>query len=218
MTSGAISGVVRDSTGRPLASTEIRVISLDLVATSDDEGRYVLRAVPVGEHRLIARRVGYRPQAADVVLSGGPMPEVDFELERVTQELPTVEVRDRLLVPQKYQFTTRFDDFFRHRATAPSGRFFDRAELERYGGPARALATIPGIKAAENMGNLSVTFARCSPTTQPALLLNGVLTSFNALTTIPVSSIELVEVYRSVSEMPVEARGNACGALAIYTR
>jgi hypothetical protein len=68
------------------------------------------------------------------------------------------------------------------------------------------------------MGNLSVRFTRCTAKSQPALFVNGVLTDFGALTTIPVTSIELVEVYRSVAEMPMEGRGNACGALAIYTR
>ena len=144
--------------------------------------------------------------------------DVDFELARQARDLEPVMVREAALIPAQYRFTTRYDAFFMHRATAVGGVFLDRADIERYGGPARALTRVAGVKATENMGALAVTFARCTSGAKPAVLVNGVLATGSALASIPVTSIELIEVYRGVAEMPNEARGNSCGAIAIYTR
>ncbi|MDB4881144.1 MAG: TonB family protein [Gemmatimonadetes bacterium] len=213
-----IQGSVTDSAGVPLSGAETRLAGGGTSARTSRDGRYVLRDVPAGSHRLLARRVGFAPEVVDVSGEPGGKLVVDFALRRAPQVLSAVEVVDRPLVPAKYRFTTRFDPFFIHRATAPAGLFFDHDDLERRGGVARALTAVSGISAREFMGGLSVKFKRCGNGTQPAVLVNGVLTNGGALPTIPVGSIELIEVYRGIADMPIEARGNSCGAISIYTK
>jgi hypothetical protein len=214
-----VKGFVRDSAGRPLEGSEIRVVDLvSPIAISDGGGRYALRRLPAGTYRLVARQVGYLPDVVDVTLEAGGSMDIDFLLERPSHSLAAVEVRAASVVPPEYRFTTRYDAFFKNREKAVSGVFLDKADLERYGGPARALTRFSGVKATENMGTLSVAFKRCSGGASPAVLVNGVLAPDGVLATIPITSIELIEVYRSIAEMPIEARGNSCGAIAIYTR
>jgi hypothetical protein len=158
------------------------------------------------------------PEVVDVTGEAAGKVVVDFTLGRASQVLPGVDIIERSLVPEKYRYTTRFDPFFHHRATAAAGLFFDREDLERRGGVARALTGVSGITAREFMGGLSIKFKRCENGSQPAVLVNGVLASGGVLSMIPVSSIELIEVYRGIADMPVEARGNSCGAISIYTK
>ena len=211
-------GIVRDSSGAPLQGAEISVSETVMPsATSDDTGAYALRQMPVGRWRVIARRVGFRAAVAYVTVEASSRIELDFTLRSIVGQLPTIKVRDTALVPRKYRSSMRYDAFFLHRATATSGVFLDREQMDRRGGVAHALSSFGGIKATENMGSLAVTLPRCG-SGSPVLIVNGVLTNGSALTLIPVSSIELIEVYRSVAEMPVEARGDGCGAIVLYTR
>lgn len=212
-----IRGVVRDSIGAALRGAEVRVLPGGPFVSADREGRFTLRAVPPGAQRLMVRRFGYAPELSDVTIAAGDTITLDFELARAPQELSAVEVRERALVPEEYRFTTRFDNFFSHRATSVGGQFFDRGDLERLGGPTRALNSIAGVKVSESAGNIqSIRFNRCPVSSTPAVLIDGLLA--NALETIDVASIELIEVYRSVADMPVDARGHGCGAIVIYTR
>src|SRR5690348_4712807 len=58
-------GVVRDSSGAPLQGAELSVGDTMLSSTtSDDSGAYVLRQVPVGRWRVVARRVGFQAAVA----------------------------------------------------------------------------------------------------------------------------------------------------------
>lgn len=214
-----ISGIVRDSTGAPIQGAEIRVSDppQGTTTSSDASGAYVLRAVSSGRLRVMVRRVGFQTAVVDLAVQAGSRADVNFTLRRIPYELPSITIRDSALIPSKYRFTTRYDPFFLHRATAVSGVFLDRDEMDRRGGVAHALSSFGGVKATENMGALAVKLPRCG-SGSPALIVNGVLTNGSALSMIPVSSIELIEVYRSVAEMPVEARGSGCGAIVLYTR
>jgi hypothetical protein len=177
-----------------------------------------MRDLEVGERRLMARLVGFRPELSDVVIDERLVPDIEIVLEQLPVTLSPLVVRDSALVPAEYRYTSRFDEFFHRRATAVNGRFFDGQDLQRLGGPTRALSTLPGVTASEFLGNLSVRFTRCPSGSQPVIYVNGVLSNAASLNTIPVMSIELMEVYRGVSEMPIGARGNGCGAIALYTR
>ncbi|MES2177251.1 MAG: carboxypeptidase-like regulatory domain-containing protein [Gemmatimonadota bacterium] len=95
---------MRDSGGQPLVKIEVAVMPRGPFAWTDEIGRYTLANVPVGEHRLIARRIGYLPELSDVALTAGNAVEVDFVLQRVPQLLATQIVsarRERL--PRVYE-------------------------------------------------------------------------------------------------------------------
>jgi TonB-linked SusC/RagA family outer membrane protein len=57
---GSVTGAVTDSAShRPLPGVQIRIEGTALRAVTDDSGRFRISGVPVGDHTLTARRLGY---------------------------------------------------------------------------------------------------------------------------------------------------------------
>lgn len=76
-------------------------------SVTDPDGRYVIRDVQAGRHRLTVRAVGFHPLVRDTVYVGsGRTVQVDFVLVPEALELPGVAVEvspDRLLDPREPQ-------------------------------------------------------------------------------------------------------------------
>lgn len=68
---GSISGIVRDTTGKPLPNAQVLVAELAKVTTSGDDGRFTLRGIAAGTYHLSATLIGYRPAHADVKVGDG---------------------------------------------------------------------------------------------------------------------------------------------------
>ncbi len=90
---GTVSGRVRDgATGRPLAGVQVTVDGRQ-GTTTDTAGRYRIREVRGGWHRLRAARIGYRPAARDSVqVPGGSGVIVDFALVPQALEMMPIAV------------------------------------------------------------------------------------------------------------------------------
>ncbi len=92
---GTIRGHVVSEEGQPLGGATVRALLVDLNATADAEGGYVLENVPAGTVRIVASppAAGFASQTRDVLVIGGKVNLVDFEL----RPLPTPTPRDRVL-------------------------------------------------------------------------------------------------------------------------
>jgi iron complex outermembrane receptor protein len=77
---GIIGGRVSDTAGAPLARATINVEAPGARATSNDQGDYEIRGVPVGTHTVRVRLLGYVPQTARVAVREGQTVEQDFSL------------------------------------------------------------------------------------------------------------------------------------------
>ena len=87
-TTGKISGTVKSSDGTPLPGVAIEVVGLRLGAMTDADGRYVILAVPPGQHELRASMVGF--QAAimqNVRVSADRTTTASFTLREETIEV-----------------------------------------------------------------------------------------------------------------------------------
>lgn len=88
---GTVQGVVRDAgDGQPIAGAEIELLGTGRSAVTDEQGRYVLAAVPGGERRLRARRFGFTPLDVDLSVPASGVVSVDFHLEGSAFLLPPV--------------------------------------------------------------------------------------------------------------------------------
>lgn len=68
---GTVRGATTDaSTGAPLPNVQIRIDGTNLGAQSAANGEYVIVNVPAGTQSISARRVGYAPQQARIVVAG----------------------------------------------------------------------------------------------------------------------------------------------------
>jgi iron complex outermembrane recepter protein len=63
-----VTGVVRDTSGAPLANVQVVVASLNRVTTTTGEGTFAFRALPAGRYHLTTLLVGYAPGHADVTV------------------------------------------------------------------------------------------------------------------------------------------------------
>lgn len=103
-TTGSIVGSVVDAATRaPLTGVTIRLVDLSNTAVSGQDGRFLLGAVPVGEHQVRAELIGYKPVIVErVQVRAGRSVEVPVMMSTAPVALPGVVVeaqRVRLVEP-----------------------------------------------------------------------------------------------------------------------
>jgi len=108
---GSIAGAVLDrETRQPVAQASVAIEGLALGTATDEAGRFALRDVPAGSHRLRAWRLDYPPViVSDVVV--GPGRETRVTIELAAEALPqgAVEVLARGFTRRKDQPASGFD-------------------------------------------------------------------------------------------------------------
>ena len=208
-------------------------------ATTDSTGGFALARAVVGRLRVTA--LGYSP--FDSVLSASAGDTLVITL-RAIQALPSVEVKAGLSKPARYASTSRYDTFYERRASG-TGKFFTREDIDRSDRPLiiDLLKDIPGVRVNQPRRDspVSLRFARCTAAMgglPPAFSSGGgSVESANRLVAVFVDGaqlsteygvafldalksfeVEAMEVYQGVSQLPGEARGNACAAIYIWTR
>ncbi len=231
--------IVGDSAELPIAEVEVAFPDLALNAFTDDGGAFRLTDIPIGEHRVLVRRVGFG--ALDTTLAFAPARTVNrrIVLER-TPTLDTVSVIARSVIPS-------FDE---HRAIG-LGAFLTRAELEKQSGrrTSEVLGQVEGVRVIQAAANKAYVATRrrsvasYRATREPGstesvlqqeegwcyatVYMNGSvlfrpepgMPPFD-LNTVSVDQIEAIEYYASAAQTPMRySRGDvSCGVLVIHTR
>lgn len=79
-----ISGIVKDSkTGEVLPGATVALAGTSLGASTDVDGKYILRNVPLGSFTIRASYIGYEPASASIQVSSGAELKQDFNLVSV---------------------------------------------------------------------------------------------------------------------------------------
>src|SRR5688572_4566152 len=104
-TNGSVVGRVIDAQTRaPLTGVAVSVMQLPHRTVSGPDGRFVIGAVPPGEHTVRAERIGYQPLTVErVLVRAGRAADIRFELVTTAVQLPGVVVqadRARLVEPE----------------------------------------------------------------------------------------------------------------------
>ncbi len=227
-------GYVVDTTGADLAGVEIVLTGTGHSATTDSKGRYTVTGIPPGRFEVVFRRLGYAPLAMFRSFMGDTgTAVVDVELASEVVVLPEVETRGRgpAEVPLKLR------EWARRRQFNVVGKFWDDSLLrtKEYQRLPELLQGIGAVRIIRAAGGRFLASARGSYPKKPLdprvpaacyveVLLDGarlssVYTPAN-LDDIPIQQIAAMELYRSISELPIEFQwpGSACGVLAIWTR
>ncbi len=91
---GTITGTVMDRvSNEPLPSANVLVVGTSLGASTDPDGNFTIRDVPVGTYQIRATLVGYEPIIlADVVVASGRPTDVHIKMDQETIGLGEVEV------------------------------------------------------------------------------------------------------------------------------
>jgi hypothetical protein len=225
--------VVVDSGGSPIAGVEIMLPSVGLNAHSDTKGAYRLPDVPVGTHRVLARKPGYSPLDATLTFAANETVTRRLVLSRVTVLNEVVVTTDRAM-----------RTFEEHKALG-LGRFLTREFLELQEGNTMSavMSALPGVRILPGMssGSFRPIYAvtsnrRCLPDFRygakqecrpcfALIIFDGVAMNpyggepFD-INSLPVREIEAIEHYPSPSIVPDRYRSfeTACGLVVIHTR
>ena len=84
--------VLDDDTGEPLAGVHVFIASSLIGTTTDAEGVFRLRRVPLGAQRLVVSMIGFEPIARDLFLEEAQTYEYDFDLSPRVYELGQITV------------------------------------------------------------------------------------------------------------------------------
>jgi hypothetical protein len=92
-TTGGIEGVVTDEELAPIPGALVGVIqdetvTADIVATTDETGRFSLSHVPPGDHSIAASALGYGSSTKRVAVEAGTVVETSLALEQLAVAMP----------------------------------------------------------------------------------------------------------------------------------
>ena len=210
----------RDST--PLAG--VRATVSDTLDFFGDSRGTVRMPLMEGTYAVLVRRLGYVP--ATITLDAGQGRQDTLFLEPIPVTLSEVKVRGRnVTAPARYADVLR-------RAASNAGTLFTREDLAGTNDLRTLLGQIPGIQVSDR----GISMQRCQggmpspghayPEARIQVYIDGVrvttLPDSNAvmasLRLVHASSIELVEVYRGVAQIPGEFLNDACAVIAIWTK
>jgi TonB family protein len=212
---GAIAGSVADTAGTMLAGVEVRALTGDATARSDDAGRFRLAPVPLGSVLLEARRLGFRPETVHVAVGAGADAIVSFRLRAAATTLASVLVRAR-----RQRHTGSQDGYFERLESNTGGYFITRDVIDE--GDPRQLSDVlrkaPGVDIVR--GRVRLRGRGCAPlvwidgTPMPAGEVD--INSF------PPRTIEGIEIYASASGAPFRYQGTRddarCGTVLLWSR
>lgn len=93
---GVIRGEVSDAeNGEALIGANVIVQGTDKGASTDVDGRYVIRNVPVGDHTILFRYLGFESKEVDITMEEGKTIELNMELASTTIEGAEVVITGR---------------------------------------------------------------------------------------------------------------------------
>jgi hypothetical protein len=87
-----IGRVLDDSTGARLAQVNVFIANSSLGASSDSDGRFQIKNVPVGTNEIVASLLGYGQGRMRLALSEQSKGTIEFRLRQEPVQLPSVEV------------------------------------------------------------------------------------------------------------------------------
>jgi hypothetical protein len=138
-TTGTFAGLVTDSTGKPITSAEVTVPDVGKGTSTNEQGAFVLRDVPIGSQHVVVRHIGYGPVEAQLTFVANQTTQRHITMTRST-------TLDSMVVTEK-SVDHQLDEFEVNRKLG-LGHFLTRAELAPQEGRSTSavLTTVPGAK------------------------------------------------------------------------
>ncbi|MGH7560362.1 MAG: carboxypeptidase regulatory-like domain-containing protein [Gemmatimonadales bacterium] len=232
-----LAGVVRTESGSPISGAEVFIIgdARESVWT-DSLGRFVLRRVPEEGFVVGVRRPGFAAGSIQLPSSWNPAQELVIALRQAAVRLQDVVVEAKNAKPARYAGTTKYDDVLRRMRTG-FGSFVTREDIDRQfaGQTIELLRGIPGVHVIVGPPGVghqsSIRFVRCGQREgKVGVWIDGVklIPQFGygidinpvveMLARIEPGGIEMIEIYRGVSQIPAEYLDDSCAVVAIWTR
>ena len=92
---GVVAGIVSDSDGVGIAGANVSLLGVSGQAYSDAEGVFRMQGVIPGDQRLLARRIGFRPETLAVSIPADRGLEVSIRLRAAALQIAPVVIAAR---------------------------------------------------------------------------------------------------------------------------
>jgi len=209
-----IAGQLLDRTSRqPLEGASISVLGTPALLRSNAAGQFRRTGLKAGVYVVQVHALGYAAGSWVVDLADRETLSVVIELEAVPIDLPGVTVE----APRREQrgmagFTLRRE---RRRGVYLTEDDIQRANAVRM---SDLLRNVPGVREVCRFSGCRVRMARGD--CQPDYFVDGLPANFSTSPEMPVIGIIGIEIYRTITETPVEflRSNNTCGTIVIWTR
>ena len=217
---GRLIGQVLDGrTQRPVAAAEVSVPDRAGVVSTNRRGRFVLSALPVGEHELSVRHIGYTPLTHTVAVRQGITTEIEVGLSADPVELAplvaTVERSRRLEIKGFYERKYWGD-------LLGLGTFLTEEDIERWR-PLRVRhfvsMMVPSIT--QDLGNRRGSAGVSGRPCAMAVYLDGIkIRPYELDEFVKPLEVGGIEVYKGLASLPAEFGGlsGGCGVVAVWTK
>ncbi len=216
---GTISGIVKDSGGRPIPMVEVTAIKLGRTTHSDSVGRFVIGELPSANTDFGFRRLAYAPVILMIAVPPSDTAEVEVILGVVAQQLTAVLVSEH---PEQLRRLVAFETRRAHGV----GHFITRDQIEDRR-PLRLsdmLRSIPGtmVSSGDN-GRTVLRFTRgAGSRCPPQYFLDGIQATGFSIDDISPADVEGVEIYAGSVGLPPEFNRlygtSICGTVVIWSR
>jgi hypothetical protein len=207
-------GVVRDPAGAALQGVTVSIAGNSV--RTDVRGAFQLFTTDIDTLSISLRMLGYEPIDAFLTARNKMWDTVLVQMDPAAQNLAKVKVADN--VTRSSLGVRDFDE----RKARGIGQFVTREEIVARGSSrlSDVLRTKRGVNVIK--GN-KVRFVAHRAQCMPYIWLDGVLSRGMEVDEIPSSTVEAMELYSSMSTVPIEfqsigANTNPCGTIVIWTR
>jgi hypothetical protein len=218
---GGIRGIVRDSMGLAIIGAQITIPGSQLIAESDDSGRFELAKIRPGMLALRFRRLGYQPDTVDLLILAGKTVPLEVTLSRLLVSLTPVVITGR-------SDLTGWRAGFYQRKDIGTGHFFTADDIDKRnpGQMSDMFRSIPGVTVQPSRGMIRNQLRfRGSRTCAPLTVLDGAPLPAGEfdIDAISPNSIAAFEVYTGSIVPPQFSVSpgigmRTCGAVVIWSK
>jgi len=214
----AISGLVRDGLGRPVADATVSIAGSDSVRVrTNAEGRWTLAGVPMRSAQLQVRALRYLPMLIDLDPVDGKIEVAEIRLENAPQVMETVNVRG-------IATSTTAAGFEERKRSYGFGTFLDESTLRQQAVVTAEYVASRTPRARAGNGELALEQAGSGfaalTTCKPRWFVDGV--DFGKPPADEERSLLLravrIEIYRASLAPPQFNDFDGCGVVVIWTR
>jgi uncharacterized membrane protein len=215
--SGAIDGIVTDTTLAPLADASASILASNIKVTTGAIGRFVINSLPAGEYVVLVRRVGYAAASQVLQVNEHDTLRVSFTLQRAVTTFAPVLVAATHVSPRMAEFEAR--------RKSSEGQFMTDADIAKlnFATTADVLRTFKSIVVGSTVLN-----ARTLPTYSCPMqfFIDGVAVPQpgNMDIDLPApNELAGIEVYVNSAAVPLQYKtyggnGGFCGVVLIWTK
>ena len=200
-----LAGIVRGSSGRPVANAQVRVVGTTPVTRTDANGWFTLTGLPSGTQEMEVRELGFPVQRRPVDLKRGRTLHQEIQLEGV-QSLEGM----RAIAAR-----TPYERFETNRRLSITGLFMTQEQIEKRHAQntSELFSSMPAFRIVGDGPDAAIVNARggCRP--------NVVVdyAQFQDINSIPPSLIAGIEAYPTTNGAPAEFT-NLCGVIRIWVK